>query len=354
MNADALEQHAARPRVLRLLTAARRLADPEDELGRSARRALTTTRLSPEGVEWALRECLEVSASDEELDALFGSVVSAPAAHVLLPANVFVAALRAIALALAQTGVVRVRASRREPHFARSLAAAAPGLFELTDELSPNAGDSVWAYGSDETLDALWRRLPNGAVLHAGGPGYGVAVLEAEHADVAAARSLARDLVAFDQRGCLSPRVALFAGGLARAQAFAEALAAELADVAERVPLGAPSAEEAAEVTTFRDTLGYAGRVFRAGPGSVAVIDDRLVLAPGGRNLTLVVTRDPVARLEPVARHVTALGLATSPALEHALQSALPNARTSALGSMQRPRFDGPADRRTRPRLKVP
>ena len=45
MNANALEQHAARERVLLLLTAARRIADPADELGRSARQALASSRL---------------------------------------------------------------------------------------------------------------------------------------------------------------------------------------------------------------------------------------------------------------------------------------------------------------------
>lgn len=348
-----MEPGEARARVTALLGAARRLADPADELGRSARLALvTTTGLSPEGVEWGLRECLELSPSESELSALLASVRPAPAAHVLLPANVFVAAHRAIALALAQSAVVRVRSSRREPHFARLLAAAVPGTFELLDELAPRPGDSVWAYGSDHTLNAVWQSLPAGAVLHAGGPGYGVAVLEAAHADLDAARALARDIVAFDQRGCLSPRVACFVGGLGRAQTFAETLAAELLQLGQDVPLGAPSRDEAAEATRFRDTLSYAGRLFPAGSGSVAVMDDRLVLAPAGRHLALMVTRDPLARLSPVASEVTALGLATTPALAQALRRALPKARVSALGRMQSPAFDGPADQRTESRIK--
>ncbi len=348
-----VERSGAYSRVTALLAAARRLADPADELGRSARRALlTSTGLSLAGVEWALRECLELSPTEPELMALLASVRPAPAAHVLLPANVFVAAHRAIALALAQSPVVKVRASRREPHFARLLAAALPGAFELVEELEPRSGDSVWAYGSDQTLSALRQKLPSGAVLHAGGPGYGVAVLDDDHADLQAARALARDMLAFDQRGCLSPRVACFVGGLSRAHAFAAALAAELAHFAQQVPLGKLSQEEAAEATRFRDTLSYAGRLFPAGPSAVAVIDDRLVLAPAGRHLALMVTRDPLVRLAPVASEVTALGLATAPALAQALRQALPKARASALGSMQSPAFDGPADLRTEARVK--
>lgn len=345
--------HDAYARVTALIAAARRLSDPADELGRSARHALAiSTGLSAAGVEWAFRECLELSPSEDELAALLTSVRPAPAAHVILPANVFVAAHRAIALALAQSPRVSVRASRREPHFARLLAFAAPGSFRLVDEITPEAGDSVWVYGSGDTLNALWQSLPAGVVLHAGGPGHGAAVLGEEHADLAAARALARDVIAFDQRGCLSPRVAYFVGGLARAHAFAAALAAELADVGQRVPRGTLSQEEAAEATRFRDTLSYAGRLFPAGPGSVAVIDDRTVLSPAGRHLTLVVTRDPLSRLAPIASNVTALGLATSSALARALRQLLPKARVSALGAMQRPAFDGPADPRTEARIK--
>jgi hypothetical protein len=204
----------ARARVERLLRAARALADPAHPLGRAARAELpVSTRLSPEGVALALTECLEIEPSEAELDALFRSVKPRKRALVLLPANVFVAAHRAIALALSSSETVLVRPSRREPRFVELLARAEPGLFQVVSELVAEPGDALWAYGGDETLSSVRARLPPNVALHAQGPGYGVAVVARQNIDAAAAHSLARDIVPFDQRGCLSPRVALVLGG---------------------------------------------------------------------------------------------------------------------------------------------
>ena len=57
----------ARSRVERLLEGARVLRDPASPLGRRARAELPkATRLSPEGVELALSECLETEPTDAE------------------------------------------------------------------------------------------------------------------------------------------------------------------------------------------------------------------------------------------------------------------------------------------------
>lgn len=338
----------ARDRVERLLRAARTLADPTTELGRRARAELPeTTRLSPEGVELALAECLEIQPTEAELTALAGSVRPAPRTLVLLPANVFVAAHRAIALALAASETVLVRPSRREPLFAELLARAEPGLFELVRELEPRPGDSLWAYGGDETLASVRSRLPGGVELHAQGPGYGVAVVGRESVTEATALALARDLVPFDQRGCLSPRAALVTGSADDARRFAELVAAALAELERAVPLGALDAEERADAARFRDTAAYAGALFPAGSGAVATFSGSgRVLAPSGRNLAVFAVESAHDALTPVAAELTALGLVVPSGERERLSRAFPGARTSALGAMQRPPFDGPADRR--------
>jgi hypothetical protein len=161
-------QAEARARIERLLEAARQIADPEHSLGRKARSVLPdSTRLSCAGVELALARCLEVAPSEAELVRLCGSVSPAPRAHVLLSANVFTAAHRAIAVALAASERVFVRPSRRAPEMARLLAEAAPGLFELVEHLDPKPGDAVFAYGSDLTLATLRAQLPRGISLAA-------------------------------------------------------------------------------------------------------------------------------------------------------------------------------------------
>src|SRR5262245_22670805 len=107
---------ARRARVEELLDAARVLADPKSAAGQRLRARLEqTTGLSRPSIEFSLEHCLEQRASEQELARLLARVPEAPRALVLLSANVFVAPLRAIALARASSARVVVRASRRDP-----------------------------------------------------------------------------------------------------------------------------------------------------------------------------------------------------------------------------------------------
>lgn len=351
---SAIEARVARLR--RLVEAAARIADPNDVFGRRARELLpTSTGLSPQGVELALTRCLETHPFDEELTALATSTVEAPRAHVLLAANVFVAAHRAIALALTQSPRVEVRASRREPEMAELLREASGGLFRITDELTPSPGDHVWAYGSDETLAHLRGELPAGVVYHAHGHGFGIAVVEASEDLPAAARALAEDVIAFDQRGCLSPRVAFVLGDEAATRAFAEALARALGELGHDIPRGTLDPDETADIVRYRDTMLYAAELLPAGKGHVGldVAATHVIVPPIGRNVHVVRTPDLRAAVATLAPSVAAVGHATTPERIRELADLLPRARASRLGQMQRPRFDGPVDLRTPPEGEV-
>ncbi|HTQ03857.1 MAG TPA: acyl-CoA reductase [Polyangiaceae bacterium] len=336
-------------RVRALVAAAARVADATSELGRRARRLLVeSTGLSAENVAWGLEEALEIAPSDDDIHALSSSVTAARAAHVILPANVFVAAHRAIALGLAASARVFVRPSRREPVFARLLAEAAPGLFETVAALAPTPGDHVWAYGGDRSLDAVRAALPAGTVLHAQGPGYGLAVIHAGAVDDETAAALARDVAAFDQRGCLSPRAAVVLGTSDDARHFASLVADALAAREREVPLGRLDATELAEIRRFRDAAAYAGAFSSAGSGGVLVTDAvKLGAAPVGRFLTIsaVTTLDGVLR-EVRRELVTAVGVAGTDDLGREVSMTFAEARVSRIGEMQRPRFDGAVDRR--------
>ena len=333
-------------RVEALVRAARIIADPTSDLGRRARPLLVeSTGLSAENVELALTECLETAPSAGEIAALVASVEPAPRAHVILPANVFIAAHRAMALALAGSPHVFARPSRREPHFAALLAAAVPDLFVITPKIQPTSGDHVWAYGGHTSLAAIFGSLPPGVHLHAQGPGYGVAVLDAAHLDAETARALAADIVPFDQRGCLSPRAALVEGTLADATRFAELVAQALANAAARIPRGRLDAAELADIRAFRDAHAYAGPVFAAGPGHVAVTAERWTTAPVGRHLVVTSTEDALGMLRSRRSELTSLGVAADDHAER-LEKFFPNVRISRVGRMQRPAFDGPVDRR--------
>lgn len=339
-------------RVRRALQAAACLVDPRHPLGIRARALLpAATGLSPQNVELCLRECLEVAPSDAELRALCQSTPVVPAAHVLLSANVFVGAHRAIAIALAASERVSVRPSRREPQMTELLREAGAPI-RIVEELRPAAGDHVWAYGSDETLRRVRAELPSAVTLHAHGSGFGVAVVGASSpAELeAAAAALAQDVVPFDQRGCLSPRVALVLGNLETARQFARALAAQLARLQEQVPRGELSADERAAERRYRDLATYGGELFTAAGYAVSLREETpgepLLVPPVGRNVHVVSAADVGALLDAMRDAVTALGVSGAEALRHELAVAMPSARVSALGRMQRPPLDGPVDRR--------
>ena len=91
----------------RLLEAARSLREDEALV----RALVVSTGLSIEGVQKGLREHLEVDATDEELERFVLKFVDASRVTVILAANVFVSALRAIACARAKGERVTVRPS---------------------------------------------------------------------------------------------------------------------------------------------------------------------------------------------------------------------------------------------------
>jgi hypothetical protein len=225
-----------------------------------------------------------------------------------------------------------------------------PGEGELViaEGIAAASGDHVHAYGRDATLRTIEASLPPGALLWGHGTGLGVAVVDADDVD-ASAQALAADVVAFDQRGCLSPRIALVCGGESVAIAFAEALSRALAAYLVSVPLGDVDASERASLRGYVDTMAVVGRTFGT-PGALVGVDlsPRALLvvdAPRCVHVVHVSTSDDAcAVLAPVVSKITALG--GEGALVDAVALAVPLARRSPLGAMQRPALDGPVDRR--------
>jgi acyl-CoA reductase LuxC len=360
---------AGRERVERLLEAlARVLAPGSRERAALGERLLTTTGLSPEGIEWALDHCLERAPTEGELTRLSAGVAPAPRAHVILPGNVFVAAHRALALALAASPRVVVKASRRDPALVEALHAQAPELFELVRELAPAPGDHVFAYGSDVTLEALRRELPAGSVLHAHGSGFGVALVELKAKSppesLELARAIAIDTACFDQRGCLSPRFVLALGEPAALEPFAEQLARALAELEQRIPLGSLDPSERADSSWWRQTVACFGVVLPAGSGAVSLRDASepalllsdgaaaLAVPPVGRHLELVAIHQLEPALAGLRPWLTTVGC-SSAGLQEYVSGLLDPIRVTTVGSMQRPAFDGPVDRRADPRGEV-
>lgn len=136
---------------------------------------------------------------------------------------------------------------RREPALADSIAAVTwKGGREDLESLVFSSTDCVLAYGSDETMDSLRRRL--GVRLVAFGPKISFAVVDGTQVETVAA-GIARDIALFDQRGCLSVH-AVYTFGEPRK--LAAALAAELGQLQSTWPPGAPTAASLAAVQQFR------------------------------------------------------------------------------------------------------
>jgi len=347
-------------RVKRFLRAAATLCNRDYPQYQEVRDTLSrATGLSPENVEWAFENAFEVHPASWDLEALCRRTPECGRAHVILSANVFVGALRAIAIAIAAAPEVHVRASRREPQMLEWLARVAPGQFELAGELTPSAGDHVWAYGSDETLRELRTKLAANTVVHGHGHGYGIVVLVEDELRRATslraiADAIASDTTAFDQRGCLSPRIVLVQAELPMARELAQALAAALATRENVIPRGQLSDDERAEIVRFRDTLCVAGEVFPAGCGCVSFELQPLAwfLPPVGRVLHVKPTGNAIEAARAESAQLTTIGVA-DPTSDYAarVRRAFPGARLAAIGHMQRPRLDGPVDLRHAPRL---
>ena len=342
-------------RLERFLRSARALCDVTHPLYKAARIQLpTATGLSSENVAWALDFALEVRPSDWDLNLLCERTPQCERAHVLLSANVFVAALRAVAIAIAAAPEVHVRPSRREPLMLDFLARAAPGQFQLDRELRPEPGDHVWLYGSDETLLQMKRTLAPNVVIHEHGSGYGIVIVHDDELCASAsrqkvARAIVEDVVPFDQRGCLSPRVVLVEQDRRIARSLWQALAAELIIRESEIPLGELNDDERAEIVRYGDTLCVAGEVLGAGCGLVSFEAQSLpwILPPIGRVLHVRTTSNAIEDAKHQAAALTTIGLVTTgDDRARRVQQAFPHARIAKLGFMQRPKLDGPVDLR--------
>jgi hypothetical protein len=340
--------------VRRLMRAARSLV----EHGAGLVPAIaTSTGLSAEGVELALTRQLELDATDAELTQLVTYAGDVSHVAVVLSANVFVGALRAVAIARAASEDVVVRPSRRDPEFARALVGAArergDRSLRIDEAFDVGAFESgeIHVYGRDDTIADVRAKARPGVRVRGHGSGMGVALVTGAAAPADAARGLAEDVVVFDQRGCLSPRIALVLGGEARASAFAEALHAALERLGVRVPRGDVPSDERAAGGRYVATMTYACRVLVGTDHAVGIAPPGapLVLPPPYRHVHVAACEslaDAEKLLAPFAKAVVTIGSDDLASARAFASRECPWARVAALGAMQRPPLDGPVDGR--------
>jgi GNAT superfamily N-acetyltransferase len=344
MSESAGERRAA---VLNLVAAARSVYDDRE---RHASDLMASTGLTRAGVELGF-ESLEIDATEPQVRKLLDSVKVTDRVHVVLAANVFVAALRAIVLARAAAPRVTVRPSRRDPWLARALVATAgdPAIAIAPDlDVGEVPSGEVHVYGRNDTIAAVRERVRVGVLVRAHGTGVGLALVSQAAECRRAARDLAADVVPFDQRGCLSPRAAIVEGDIARARDLAQALHQELTQWERRVPRGLLGQGERHEAARWRDAVAFSSELLDAPDHAIAIADVTVPawLPPPGRHVLVVAapTLEHVARwLAPLSPFVLAVG---SDDPQRAQAIAPDHARLDLLGRMQHPPLDGPVDRR--------
>ena len=179
--------------------------------------------------------------------------------------------------------------------------------------------DAVVAVGGDESIRAIDLEFPVSTPYLGFGHRTAIAMVTAparvrEHATVSA---LARDVLTFDQLGCLSPREIWVLGTLQDAESLAESLALAFDGSPQRASLGVPV--EAA-IRLARETAQMEGHSVQ-GPSDlqwgVFVCEEGVWTGtPGGRHVVVRAVSDPSRFpevLAPMARQLSAVSVAGAP-----------------------------------------
>ncbi|SEG78183.1 acyl-CoA reductase [Bosea lathyri] len=228
---------------------------------------------------------------------------------------------------------------------------------ETQERIWLEQADVVVAYGGNDALAAVQKRLPvtTRYLPHGHKIGFGMvsrAALDTRKAGVLA-RQAAYDVIRYEQQGCYSPQM-LFVerGGTVSPREFSGYVAHELASFSQKHPRRVLSIEEAsavanwrsaAELSTFggdRDLIGDAHNDW-----SVVHVEDEQELAPSGLNRTLSVVAvdgldDVVGLIAPYRSFLQSAGVAAEPEELFRLAGLLGQAgvtRISALGLMTSP-----------------
>lgn len=261
------------------------------------------TRLSEALLEDAVRT--SSPTLDELTEAALVIAERPPLGRVamILPSNVETAVVRPLVWALLARDAVAMRVSSRCPGIVRALVdrlraddealGRALGVLEIDrdDEAGFAAlgawADAIHAWGHDDTIAQLERRLGRALVAH--GSGLSLAIVtraDAERLDVSA---LARDVARHDQRGCLSPHAVLLEEGASLdATALARCLFEALSQLEPTWPRGRVEVDESARERTWRDTAQALGDWVGVAP-SHAVSAERGAVrdTPGLRNVAV-------------------------------------------------------------------
>jgi len=376
-NARVLWEAGGERRARWLANAFAHLSRTDTELARDARAALAqSSGLSEAMVEWALEKALapltfealrELERRPTPPHPHAARVSPGQLCVVVLAGNVVTGAARAVGWPLLFGWPVLAKASSGDDTLARLLEAALAegdpelaGAYRAVTYPAGAAGlnaalfeqaDAVSVYGGDDTLNQIRAELGATITFMAHGSGLGAAFIGADalasrEAAQLAARALAFDVAAYDQRGCLSPHVAWVQhGGWVSPAEFAALVHAELGLLRTTLPRGVLPRANAVAQLSWRGVGAMRGTLLEGDGFSVSYEDaGPLRVSPGYRNLQVIAVDSPRElgpKLATLGVHLKCLGYAgVPPDLLRALLPTRVAPRICPVGSMQRPPVD--------------
>jgi hypothetical protein len=373
LRARVLSERGVHARADAIGAACKRLLAREHAEARELRAALMrSTGLSAEGIEHGLQSTLRLFTRPALLALHAQHSQRVPArspglAAVVLAGNVFSAAARPLLLPLLCGWPVLLKAASADNVLPRALQRALgevdPDLgaacsvvtfgrdqHDLRDALIDGV-ELLSVYGDDETVTAFAAAKASSTRLIAHGHGLGLAfvaqsALASDALVRAATEALARDVAAYDQRGCLSPHAVFVQRGVAcDAHGFALRLADALADLGSRWPRGVLPPHAAAEEVQWRGVAAVRGELHVRASCAVSYAGSAALRAsPGYRNITVHECADVAAlrgRIAPLALQLKALAVAGYTEREQ-LAAAAPY--VCAPGAMQEPPLEARLD----------
>lgn len=173
----------------------------------------------------------------------------------------------------------------------KGLAPILGDLIEARDDLPDHWLDSQGAvvFGNERTIETFRRKIPSSTRLIEHGPKLSIAVLF--QPEPVAAGMVTRDILAHEQRGCLSVQAVYVNGGPAAAKKFAEQLAQTLEAARADDPREAISRSDSGALSTAREIAR-----FRAANGD----DLALWESPGDTSWTVVYDHEPTLASGPL------------------------------------------------------
>jgi hypothetical protein len=343
------------------------LRDRSSSVGREAHEAVVDRAgLSREGGAQALRDSLDVLGASSLRGALdmmrssFGAYRASPvrAQAIVLASSVFTACLRPIVWSLLARVPAVVKVSRFDEGLADlvaiALAAIDPELAESVAVLRASESEAAYAqlaarvdlvsaHGGDHTITRMRGATPATTDFVAHGHGLGVIVVLREALaghlrDLA--RSIAHDIAAYDQRGCLSPQVILVErGGEVAPRDVASLIAHEgLARLATEMPRGALPVEIGAQQVQWRGLASSLHELFEGDGYATSFEAGPVRPTPGYRNVAVHAfesTDELGARLATYGAHLKVVAVAGESTRLTLPPPLAP--RICAPGEMQRP-----------------